>query len=187
MVQCESADYVRPVRRLAARSPRKDGTWAYAVIISSVLPHQAKQIAGAALAGLSGRRAEALAYAYAYDGRGGQIEIELKEDKQGLGIGKRGKKRFDAAQMLMLLNQLAHNVLVWARRWLAHHAPELGRYGLLRWVRDILRVSGFVVIGPGNNIVRIVLNQASSLARQIAPALVGLLLPEQSNRSRLRQ
>lgn len=52
-----------------------------------------------------------LAMVYAYDGRGGGIEISIKEEKQGLGLAKRQKRRFEAQQMVMLLSTLAHNVL----------------------------------------------------------------------------
>jgi hypothetical protein len=44
--------------------------------------------------------------------RGGGVETAFKDDKQGLGITKRNKKRFEAQQMVMLLNLLAHNVLM---------------------------------------------------------------------------
>jgi hypothetical protein len=32
--------------------------------------------------------------------------------------------------MLVLLNQLAHNVLMWARGWLTEVAPQLARFGI---------------------------------------------------------
>jgi len=38
-------------------------------------------------------------------------------------------------QMVMLLGSLAHNVITWARRWLA--SPALRHYGMLRMVRDV--------------------------------------------------
>jgi hypothetical protein len=59
-----------------------------------------------------------LAYSPLYDKRAGTVELEIKESKQGVGIGKRSKKRFAAQQMVMLLGSLAHNLSVWARRWL---------------------------------------------------------------------
>src|SRR5207244_7236548 len=76
-----------------------------------------------------------LAYVAFYDQRGGGVETSFKGDKQGLGITKRTKKRFAAQQMVMLLGSLAHNVIVWASRWLA--APKLRHYGILRMVRDV--------------------------------------------------
>jgi hypothetical protein len=59
-----------------------------------------------------------LAYVYLYDQRGGGVETSFKGDHQGLGNTKRSKKRFEAQQMVMLLGALAHNVVIWARRWL---------------------------------------------------------------------
>jgi hypothetical protein len=177
-VVCECGDYAREVRRLAGRYRRADGTYAYAVIISTMTPHQARALAGAIPDDVGRRRAEVLAYAWAYDRRGGTIEIELKEDKQGLGIGKRQKKRMEAARMVMLLNALAHNILVWSRRWLEHQAPDVARWGVLRWVRDVLRVSGVLVLDRDGRILRIILNAASPLAKRLRPALAALLLPE---------
>jgi hypothetical protein len=81
-------------------------------------------------------------YVEFYDKRGGAIEIEIKEDKEGFGSTKRNKKRAPAQRMVMLLNSLAHNVLVWARDWLADEVPKLARFGTLRLVRDVLSVSG---------------------------------------------
>ncbi len=51
-------------------------------------------------------------YVTFYDQRGGGIETTFKGDKQGLGLTKRNKKRFEAQHMLVLLGSLAHNVVV---------------------------------------------------------------------------
>jgi hypothetical protein len=116
-----------------------------------------------------------LAYAHFYDLRGGTIEIEIKEDKQGIGIGKRSKKTFSGQQMVMLLNSLAHNVIVWSRRWLSNVSPRLAKYGILRIVRDVLQISGFIRINSKQVIVGVVLNQASALAAELLPALAKML------------
>ena len=84
-----------------------------------------------------------LAYVSFYDQRGGGVETSFKGDRQGLGIGKRSKKRFTAQQVVMLLGSLAHNVIVWARHWLA--SPSLHHYGTLRMVRDVFHISGFLL------------------------------------------
>src|SRR5258708_12967270 len=113
-----------------------------------------------------------------YDQRGGGVEASFKGDKQGLGIGKRSKKRFEAQQMVMLLGCLAHNVVVWSRSWLA--ASPLQHYGTLRMVRDVFHVSGFLVMSaPGQKIVQIVLNQAAPLAPPLLGSLHPLLPPPQ--------
>jgi hypothetical protein len=116
---------------------------------------------------------------YCYDQRGGGVETSFKEDKQGLGLTKRSKKRFAAQQMVVYLGILAHNVLVWARTWLAPALPRLARYGLVRLVRDIWGISGFVVHDPRTgSVLRIVLNRAAPLAPALAAALHRLLAPD---------
>jgi hypothetical protein len=100
-----------------------------------------------------------------------------KDDQQGLGITQRNKKRFEAQQMVMLLGVLAHNSLVWARRWLAPHLPNLAHYGLLRLLRDVFHISGFVQRNPQGHVVSILLNQAAPLACDLAVALQALLVP----------
>jgi hypothetical protein len=55
---------------------------------------------------------------------------------------QRNKKRFEAAQMVTQLTALAHNTLVWARRWLSANVPGLRRWGIMRLVRDVCHMSG---------------------------------------------
>ncbi len=111
------------------------------------------------------------------DQRGGGIETSLKGDKQGLGLTKRKKKRFEAQQLLALLGTLAHNVVVWARRWLA--IAEGSHCGILRMVRDVLHISGFLCFDTFHHVVGIVLNQHSRRAHKLIPALRELLTPLQ--------
>jgi hypothetical protein len=53
-----------------------------------------------------------------YDGRSGVPESSFCQDNQGLGNRKRRKRGFDAQQMLMLLTQLAHNLIRWIQKWM---------------------------------------------------------------------
>jgi Transposase DDE domain group 1 len=170
--------YTRPVRRIAVRCRKKNGQWGVGVIIST--------LEGADVLSLTGQDAAVqdadailLAYVYFYDQRGGGVETALKDDKQGLGITKRNKKRFEAQQVVMLLNVLAHNVLVWARGWLAPALPQIQRYGLLRLVRDVWHISGFVERDGHGHLTRIVLNQLAPVARGLGMALRQLLAPTQ--------
>jgi hypothetical protein len=81
--------------------------------------------------------------------------------------------------MLVLLNQLAHNVLLWARNWLTEVSPKLARFGILRLVRDLMSVSGMIESDQRNSsITRIVLNRAAPLASGFLNALRALLLPQ---------
>ncbi len=180
----EPADeYVRPVRRLAVRCRKANGQWGVGVLISTLSPAEVLALTQPAAAGESVDPATVLlAYVALYDQRGGGVETSFKGDKQGLGINKRNKKRFAAQQMVMLLGSLAHNVLVWVRRWLtAPPAPPspLPHYGMLRLVRDVLHVSGFVVQDGLGQPVELVLNQAAPLAPVLVESLRLLLLPIQ--------
>ena len=172
-VREEATAYVRPVRRVAVRCRKQNGQWGVGVLISTLEPVD--------VLALTGQDADALllAYVYFYDQRGGGVETALKDDKQGLGITKRNKKRFEAQQIVMLLNTLAHNVLIWSRGWLAAALPKIQRYGLVRLVRDIWHISGFVERDGHGNLSRIVLNQLAPLAQGLGTALQQLLAPTQ--------
>jgi hypothetical protein len=93
-VPTECRDYVRPVRRLAVRSKSAKGQWHYAVLLFAGLSDQDILT----LMGQS-RRADAAtsmrASLHFYDQRGGGVESSFGQDKSGLGITKRTKKRGD--------------------------------------------------------------------------------------------
>jgi hypothetical protein len=174
-----AAAYVRPVRRIAVRCRKKNGQWGVGVIISTLEAGDVLALTGQPATALREDAMVLLAYVSFYDGRGGGIETAIKDDKQGLGITKRNKKRFEAQQMVMLLNMLAHNVLIWARGWLAAALPQIQRYGLVRLVRDIWHMSGFVERDRHGAITRIVFNQLAPLAQELGLALRRLLAPTQ--------
>ena len=171
------ADYVREVRRVAVRWQRKDGQWEYAVVISTLTARDVIEETGRPLEEVLDHRAVTLAYVRFCDARGGGIETAFKDDKQGPGLTKRSKKRFPAQQMVALLGTLAHNVLAWARTWLAPHEPKVRRYGPKRLVRDVFHISGSLVWDARGRIIRIVLNQRAPLARGLARSLDVLLHP----------
>jgi hypothetical protein len=178
-VRVVTSAYVREVRRIAVRCRKKNGTWGVGVLISTLSPLEVLVLNGQSPEKVQDETAVLLAYVYFYDARGGGVETAIKNDKQGLGITKRNKKRFEAQQIVMLLNVLAHNVLVWARGWLASALPQIKRYGLLRLVRDVWHISGFVERDQHGHLTRIVLNQLAPLARGLGMALGQLLAPTQ--------
>ena len=167
-------EYVRPVVRVAVRCPKKNGQWGIGVLIASA-------DARLGLRAGDGQRSVAalLTTVYQYDARGGGIETANKADKQGLGIGKRNKKRFAAQQVLGQLGRLAHNLVVWARHWLAPAAPVVRQMGVQRLVRDVFHVNGLVERDATGRIERIVLNQAHCYARHLLIALQSLVGSEQ--------
>jgi len=174
----KSGDYARPVRRLALRWRKRNGQRCHALLISSLEPGEVLRLVGELSEKEADAQAVLSAYARLYDERGGGVEIDIKESKQGLGVTKRRKKSFTGQQMVALLGQLAHNVVVWAKRWLSEDAPKLKRYGVQRMVRDVLAVSGFVELSKSGTVKRVALNGASSLGRACAKALRLLLEAE---------
>jgi hypothetical protein len=174
-VQTPATEYVRPVRRLAVRSRKANGQWDVGVLIFSLDPVEVLMLTQPDAGPDSDPAGVLLAYVLFYDQRGGAAETSFKGDKQGLGITKRSKKRFAAQQMVMLLGSLAHNVIVWARRWLA--APKLKHYGIFRLVRDVFHLSGFLIRDASGDIIQIVLNRAAPLAPCLLDSLVALLAP----------
>ena len=165
--------YVRQVKRIAVRCRKQDGKFAYGVLISALSAQHVLTLTGQSLSLLEDPAAVLLAYVTFYDQRGGGVETSFKGDRQGLGIGKRSKKRFAAQQMVMLLGSLAHNVVVWAQHWLA--SPALHHYGTLRMVRDVFHISGFLVTDALGQVVQLVLNQAAPLAPALVDPLCVLL------------
>lgn len=167
--------YCRPVRRIAVRCHKNNGQWGVGVILSTLSPKDVLWLTGQSIADEDNPQAVLLAYVHFYDQRGGGVEIEIKEDKQGLATPKRNKKRFEAQQMLTQLEALAHNTLIWARRWLEPHCPKIARFGLKRLVRDVFQMNGLIVFDHYMQILQIILNQADPLANELCDGLVPLL------------
>jgi hypothetical protein len=169
-----AAEYVRPVQRIAVRCPKKNGQWGIGGLSAATEASRAARSDET-----QPRVAELLTTVYRYDARGGGIETANREDKQGLGIGKRNKQRFAAQQVLGQLGRLAHNLVIWARAWLAREAPAVRQLGVQRLVRDVLHVNGLVERDATGRICGIVLNQAHCYARRLLLALQALVGVEQ--------
>jgi hypothetical protein len=172
-----ACEYVRPVVRIAVRCRQHNGQWAVGVLISAVPACDVLTLTGQSPTLVSDPQAVLFAYVNFYDQRGGGIETSFKGDKQGLGLTKRSKKRFEAQQILMLLGSLAHNVIVWARRWLTASPSPLRHYGMLRMVRDVFHISGFLLFDPFGHLVQIVLNRDALLARSLLKSFRELVAP----------
>lgn len=148
--------------------------------LSSLAASEVLSVLGEPQVKLADAQQVVLAYARFYDQRGGAIEIEIKEDKQGFGLNKRQKRRAAAQQMVILLNALAHNMLMWAREGLTEYAPKIANYGILRLVRDVLGVSGCVELHQKTSALkRIVLNRAAPLVLGLVTGLRSWLASEQ--------
>jgi hypothetical protein len=184
--------YGRKTKQLAIRMPKKKGDgYKYSVLVTTNMD-----------AGIYDTISD-------YDGRSGVPESTFCQDNQGLGMRKRRKRGFVAQQMLTLLNQLAHNLIRWMKKWLitavensAEQAPaksqtwddELGHsgnsvpeymalvakslngLGMKRFVRQILSLSGMVVMKKGK-VLRIILNPLYPLINRIKTAFEVFLKP----------
>ncbi len=125
--------FERPVQQVVVRTPSttKDGGYAYTVFFSSRTDLSSTQL---------------LAH---YDERAG-IEADLKSDKRGLGMAPIRKHCLAAQRLIVLLIDLAHNILTWARAWLGAFQPRLASFGMVRLVRDIWGIPGRVKIKEGS-------------------------------------
>lgn len=139
--------YVRATQQIALRKrkPKDKTKWSYAVIVSTV-PETilGEMTAQEAASQPMTKQARALQIVYAYDLRGGGAETQNRNDKQGLGLAKRNKRKFAAQEMLILLAQLAHNLVIWTRNALAQETPSLHKYGIQRMVRDVFQIPGMI-------------------------------------------
>jgi hypothetical protein len=77
----------------------------------------------------------------AYDARGGTMESDLHQDKLGLQLMRRRKQRWCAQEAWVILNDMAHNLLIWSYAWM--FADSLfASYGMFRLVHDVLNIPG---------------------------------------------
>jgi hypothetical protein len=136
--------YDQPTRQLAIRCAKKDGSWSSQVLTFNLSDDTLLWLTPQVTAEDDNVRVM-LAALYAYDQRGGAAETSIKSSKQGLGLTKRNKKRFQAQEMLLLLAQLAYNLTAWTRNSLAACRPALQQFGMLRMVRDAFHISGKIV------------------------------------------
>ena len=108
---------------------------------------------------------DAAGIATLYDGRAG-MESDIKGDKRGLGIEKRRKKSFFAQEAVVLLCQLAHNLLVWFKRhFLGGTAAQ--KLGVERLVREVMAMPGQARVGRRGR-VRLKLAHLHPWARAVA-------------------
>jgi hypothetical protein len=166
--------YAQPTRQVALRKLKSNGKWLHQVLVFNLTDEMLFDLAGqphwhAATPG------EVLCAALAaYDQRGGGAETQNKGDKQGLQLAHRNKHSFVAQEILVLLAQLAHNLLIGTRHDLMHHDAHFAHYGIQRLVRDVLNIPGSVQLDAQGRVIRIALQGAHPLARRVQTALENL-------------
>lgn len=109
-----------------------------------------------------------------YDERAVIESCSFRGDKQGLKIARRRKRSLCGQEGLILLAQLAHNLLSWARVWFSSASPKLKEYGTKRMVRDVLTIPGKVKFKEGR-IVKVQMSKGHRLAHRYFGAFAQLL------------
>jgi len=105
-----------------------------------------------------------------YDDRATIESASFRGDKQGLKLIKRRKSSLYGQEMLILLAQLVHNLVVWAREWLSQEEPRLAELGIKVWVRDLFTMPGRIKF-KGDRIVKVQLRRGHQYARRFFEAL----------------
>jgi hypothetical protein len=167
--------YVKPTRQLAIRKRKQTGEWSYHVLVFTLPDHAlfwlgrppvrlhptSDQVWFAALA--------------AYDLRSGGAETMIKGSKQGLGLTRRNKRHFAAQEMLVLLAQLAYNLIWWTHDLFADAPNKRHKFGVLRMVRDAFHIPGRLVLDAQGHLLQSVLCAKHPLAHSFALGLAPLL------------
>ena len=165
--------YGRRTVQVAVRTPKKDGTWSYAVLVSTDL-----------MAPLEDLLLE-------YDKRSGAPENSFCQDYQALALRKYRKASFIGQQVLLGLAELAHNLMIWMKDWFieaveasqdasgqaegAHQKTTemLQSRGLKRLRRDILVIEGKVCV-EDKKVVSIKLNPLYPMITRVSTACKAL-------------
>ncbi len=77
--------------------------------------------------------------------------------------------------LVVLLVQLAHTILIWARSWLGEQAPRLHDYGIVRLIQQVWAIPGRVKLTQQQEVVRIRLRGHHPRAREVCQGFLPLL------------
>ena len=169
--------YGRKTVQVAVRTPNNKGGYSYSVLVTTGIQMTVAEIVTQ------------------YDKRSGAPESTFCQDYQGLSMRKRRKTAFEAQQVLVLLSQVAHNLLIWSKRWLveaivddeyaSQREPKTLQHqtistiearGIKRLMREVLWVSGRVCF-KNKKVSCIMLNPLYPLMERIITALQAFLKP----------
>jgi hypothetical protein len=167
--------YRRPTRQVAIRKQMPDGKWRYRVLVCSLSDELLFRLLHRAHPQSRQSRRTLYAVMRLYDLRGGGVETSIRGSKQGLGLTKRNKRRFCAQEMLVLLAQLAYNLLTWMQASLSHLEPRFRKFGKLRIIRDLFHIPGQVLVDAQGRVLNISLDGKHVLAASFARGIRRLL------------
>lgn len=107
-----------------------------------------------------------------YDDRGA-CETEIQADKYGLGLARRRKHVLCAQEALVLLTDLAHNLLSWTTPWM-FPSGRLAGFGPTQLIHDVLAIPGRLLFAE-QQLVEVHLNQLHPYAAEVMIGLERLL------------
>jgi hypothetical protein len=146
--------YVRPTQCLVLRWLTPSGLIKYALVLSSITTWSME---------------ETIAH---YDDRGA-CETEIQADKGGLKMERRRKKRLAAQEALVLLTDIAHNLLAWVPQWMFPEDP-LAMFGTTRLIEDVFHLPGRLFF-DNERLSEVQLNRLHPHAEAVAAGLKRLL------------
>lgn len=146
--------YVSPMTCLVLRWPNQKGDVKHSVVLCSIPTWTMAEIIGH------------------YDNRGA-CETEIQSDKGGLKLERRRKRRLAAQEALILLTDLAHNLLAWVPRWMFPDEP-LAAFGTTRLIEDVFHLPGRLFF-HGKRLTEVQLNRLHPHAEAVATGLERLL------------
>lgn len=168
-------DYSRTTRQLALRWRKEDGQWHYRILVFNLPDQMLFELARHPFSKQNEPREILSAIVDAYDFRGGGVETSIKGSKSGLRIHKRNKRRFAAQEMLVLLGQLAFNLIRWIQDVLAEFSPAFSDYGMLRMVRDVFHIPGKLKFDSNGQFLSVTLCRGHPLASAFAESFRSIL------------
>ncbi len=164
--------YAQPTRQVALRKRKTNGQWIYQVLVLNLTDDMLSALTASPSASAGGAGTLLFTALAAYDQRGGGAETQNRGDKQGLHLAHRNKHSFVAQEMLVLLAQLAHNLLVWTRNDLARADDHFTHYGIARMMRDVLQIPGCVQFNERGRVTQITLQKTHPLTAKVQKILV---------------
>ncbi len=169
--------YAKLTRQLGIRNRKRNGHWTYHVVVFTLTNDQLFWLAHQPLRRQPTPQQLLFAALHASDLRSGGVETSNKGSKQGLGLTKRNKRRFAAQHMLVLLAQLAYNLITWTRNLLTQVDKRFAGFGCLRMVRDVLHIPGQILLDAQGHVLQIALRASQPYAWAIAHALASQDVP----------
>lgn len=147
--------YVQPIQHCVLRWLTEQGHLKYSTLLCSILDWSMPEIVTH------------------YDDRG-MCETEIQADKRGLHLEQRRKKYLYAQEALILLTDVAHNLLAWTAHWMFPEGP-LTHFGPLRLTQDVLAIPGRLIFDRTHRLTEVHLNKLHPHADAVAEGLQRLL------------